>query len=340
MILPPFFGYPIPSHDREPYRLKYSYLSEDIFSYKIPTKSATATFVAPDILTYQTVTPQMRHTYLSQDVLSYITPKEKLTNSFLCVDILTYYPPPAPPEPPINLVGLGDDGTATLSWTAPYANRSPLIDYIVEYSTGTFTSWNIYNDGVSLDTSVFATGLENLITYKFRVSASNAVGTGNFSNYASIMPSAVMLNYCDMSVYLPFNADFLDNSCYNVNIQAMVPSEGSLVVTSADYKYGGYSLYTDGIQYGDYYNYENPPEYAHLIVGHGQNIDWTPSGDFTIEMFVKGSIGTIFSIRNKEGYYTNNNSYMQLTKSNYRNTLYFNFYTEYTQNHVPTIFDL
>jgi len=331
MILPPFFGYPIPSRDREIYRLKYSYLGEDIFSYTIPTKSTTVTFIGTDILTYQTVKPEMFHTYLAQDILTYTTPKEKLTNSLLCVDILTYYPPPAPPEPPTNLAGLGDDGTATLSWTAPYANRSPLIDYIVEYSTGTFTSWNIYNDGISLDTSVFVTGLENLTNYKFRVSASNAVGTGNFSNYVTIMPSALLLNYCDMSLYLPFDGDYVDYSCNNINMQAMVPTGGSLSITSGDYKYGGYSLYTDGIEYGEPFNNDNPPEYAHIIVGAYENINWTPSGDFTIEMFVKGSSnnisGTIFSIKNKEGYFTDNNSYVQLRK--YNNTLYFNFYTDY-----------
>lgn len=331
MILPPFFGYPIPSRDREVYRLQYSYLSKDIFSYNIPTETLISTFIATDILSYQTVTSEMKSTYLAQDILSYTEPNQELKYTYGGIDILTYYPPPSPPEPPINLIGFGDDGTATLSWIAPYANRSPLIDYILEYSTGTFTSWNIYNDGISLDTSVFATGLENLTTYKFRVSALNAIGTGSFSNYATIMPSAVILNYCDMSLYLPFDADLLDNSCHDVNIQAMVPSEGSLVVTSGEYKYGGYSLYTDGIEYGEAYNNENPPEYAHLIVGNGQDIDWTPSGDFTIEMFVKGSAsninGTIFSIKNKEGYFTDNTSYIQLRK--YNNTLYFNFYADY-----------
>ncbi len=92
------------------------------------------------------------------------------------------------PDPPTNLIASPGNGQVTLSWTAP-ANTygTPLTDYIVERNRDGV--WTNVNDGVSTDTFTTVTGLSNGITYQFRVSAVNSIGTSLLSNIASATPN-------------------------------------------------------------------------------------------------------------------------------------------------------
>ena len=92
------------------------------------------------------------------------------------------------PDPPTNLIASPGNGQVTLSWTAP-ANTygTPLTDYIVERNRDGV--WTNVNDGVSTDTFTTVTGLSNGVTYQFRVSAVNSIGTSLLSNIASATPN-------------------------------------------------------------------------------------------------------------------------------------------------------
>ena len=92
------------------------------------------------------------------------------------------------PDPPTNLIAYPGNAQVTLSWTAP-ANTygTPLTDYLVERNRDGV--WTNVNDGVSTDTFTTVTGLSNGITYQFRVSAVNSIGTSLLSNIASATPN-------------------------------------------------------------------------------------------------------------------------------------------------------
>ena len=78
-------------------------------------------------------------------------------------------------------------GAAALVWTD---SNNGVSDYVVEYSTThSFTSSNIFPDGVSANKFATVTGLTNGTTYYFRVKTINPYGISTYSNIASIIPN-------------------------------------------------------------------------------------------------------------------------------------------------------
>lgn len=72
------------------------------------------------------------------------------------------------------------NGRVRVNW-APVSATPAVTDYMIEYkfTTGSSTSWQVYNDGVSTATGVVInTGLISPMSYDFRVSAINASGAG------------------------------------------------------------------------------------------------------------------------------------------------------------------
>ena len=92
------------------------------------------------------------------------------------------------PEPPTSLIAEPRNESVELSWTAP-ANTygTPITDYRIERNSGSI--WIPVSDGVSTDTVTTVTGLTNGVTYQFRVSAINSIGTSLLSNIASATPN-------------------------------------------------------------------------------------------------------------------------------------------------------
>lgn len=96
-------------------------------------------------------------------------------------------------------------GSIGLSWTAPaFTGGAPLTDYKLEYSTNSGSSWTTYSHTTGWVTSVTTTGLADYLTYIWRVSAINAVGSGAVSansagaaqfNAASGGTEATITNY-------------------------------------------------------------------------------------------------------------------------------------------------
>jgi hypothetical protein len=95
------------------------------------------------------------------------------------------------PGAPTSLLTSPSNGQESLSWTAPADNGgSAITDYLVEYKLSTEpTIWTTFNDGVSTGTSTNVTGLTNGLTYNFRVSAINTIGTGVASSTADGTPN-------------------------------------------------------------------------------------------------------------------------------------------------------
>ena len=72
---------------------------------------------------------------------------------------------------------------ATISWTAPASDGGAAVsDYVVQHSSDGGTTWQAVEDGVSTATTATVIGLVNGTSYRFRVAAVNAVGTGTWSD--------------------------------------------------------------------------------------------------------------------------------------------------------------
>ncbi len=82
--------------------------------------------------------------------------------------------------------GVGS-GQVKLSWTTAAGNGSAITDYLVERSIDGVT-WTRVDDGVSTSTTSTVGGLINGTQYRFRVAASNAVGTGSWSATVTATP--------------------------------------------------------------------------------------------------------------------------------------------------------
>ena len=122
-----------------------------------------------------------------------------------------------PSEPTsLNATPLGL--SVRLSWTAPTQNGgSDVTDYVVQYSKDSGATWSTFSDSVSTSTTTTVTGLTNGLTYQFKVSATNSIGSSAASSvviavpWAASPPSAPLglvitnygLNQVDLSWTIP-----------------------------------------------------------------------------------------------------------------------------------------
>jgi hypothetical protein len=89
--------------------------------------------------------------------------------------------PAMAPDAPTGVVASPGDTSATLSWTAPASNRSPITGYSIQYSNNGGSTWVTVPLTASVSTSASVVGLVNGSSYVFRVAAVNAIGTSPYS---------------------------------------------------------------------------------------------------------------------------------------------------------------
>jgi hypothetical protein len=94
------------------------------------------------------------------------------------------------PDAPTSLTATAlSSSEIYLSWTAPNNGGSAITDYIIEYKLSADTSYTTFRDHVTGKTGGTVTGLASGLSYDFKVSAINGIGTGPASNVASATPS-------------------------------------------------------------------------------------------------------------------------------------------------------
>lgn len=150
----------------------------DVYLNYAATPSGTLTAVQyPSSITAHNINFSFYHTGLS-----------------MTVDNMTVTDVRAVPGVPTGFLATGQNGQASLSWTAPVsAGSSAITDYFIEYKESFSSTWLTFADGVSTNTTTTITGLVNGTDYDFRVGATNMVGTGDAA-MSSATPAATVSN--------------------------------------------------------------------------------------------------------------------------------------------------
>jgi hypothetical protein len=120
-------------------------------------------------------------TSMSVNVGQTVSFKVKSTASAYHIDILRlgYYQAAATvPGALTNMVATAGNGSATVNWTAPSNGGSAITSYTITPYVGTTARASTTISGSPPATSATITGLTNGSTYTFKVSATNAIGTG------------------------------------------------------------------------------------------------------------------------------------------------------------------
>jgi hypothetical protein len=101
--------------------------------------------------------------------------------------------PVGPPAAPTNVVATAHASSAAVSWTAPPNGGSALTSYTVTPFIGTVAQAATTVTGSPPATSVTVSGLNAGSTYTFKVSATNAVGTGPQSAASNAVTPCLVL---------------------------------------------------------------------------------------------------------------------------------------------------
>jgi fibronectin type 3 domain-containing protein len=139
-------------------------------------------------------------------------------------------PNPVPNQPTgLTVTGNGSNAV-TLTWTAPSGNGSAVSDYIIDRSTNGWATYSTYVDGVSTATTFNTTGLTPGVSYSFRVSAVNGIGTSS--------PSTTSVEFVSASVPSAIaSAPTLVASPGVVTLTWTPPSNGGSALTTAEVQY-------------------------------------------------------------------------------------------------------
>jgi hypothetical protein len=96
------------------------------------------------------------------------------------------------PSAPRSLTATASESGATLIWQAPLNdNGATLSDYKIEASSDGGSKWTTINHAAFVGEGFAVTGLKAGTSYKFRVSAINALGQGELSNIASVITAGL-----------------------------------------------------------------------------------------------------------------------------------------------------
>jgi Domain of unknown function (DUF4082)/Fibronectin type III domain/Bacterial Ig domain len=139
--------------------------------------------------------------------------------------------PSTPPSAPTNVSAVPASSRASVSWTAPSSNGgSAITSYTVTPYVGSTAQTPVQVNSPSA-TSTTVTGLTNGTAYTFKVSATNAIGTGN----ASAASSTVTPDNTLFDLSTPDTVDTGDSTPNNLGVE-FAPTQNGTVAGIRFYK--------------------------------------------------------------------------------------------------------
>jgi subtilisin family serine protease len=106
-------------------------------------------------------------------------------------NVLTLQPRVAgTPNPPSRVSAVVNATSVVVSWAAVTSTFAPVTDYVVEYSVNNSSTWNVWNDGISLATSATLTNMTPNVSVSVRVKAVNRFGNSPASSVVTVVPRA------------------------------------------------------------------------------------------------------------------------------------------------------
>ena len=134
------------------------------------------------------------------------------------------------PGAPTSVSATAGDTSAVVSWTAPSDGGSPITSYTVTPYVGTTGQTPTTVTGSPPDASATVTGLTNGTAYTFKVTATNAVGTGPASAASNaVTPTATGCSACTIwpSSATPTSSD-PDTSSVELGVKFKADVNGSI----------------------------------------------------------------------------------------------------------------
>lgn len=134
MILPPFFGANSVYDEDDVKNVILDYLAADISTFVDHKSTASITYYVVDITDFNIPKSVSSLGYLTADALSLPRLADRVDLTYEAVDICTFDPPPEPPLLSNFLSSVVGDTEIELSWSTPYNNRSPITEYLLQYT--------------------------------------------------------------------------------------------------------------------------------------------------------------------------------------------------------------
>jgi titin len=142
------------------------------------------------------------------------------------------------PPAPTSVTPTAGNAQVSLAWTAPTVlSVTPITDYTVQFSSNSGSTWTTFTRAASTATSgVVVTSLTNGTPYVFRVSATNAIGTGSYSAASSaVTPNSASVPDAPTSLR---NADNYWGCSTNSTMWNAPASNGGSVITGYVWRIG------------------------------------------------------------------------------------------------------
>jgi Domain of unknown function (DUF4082)/Fibronectin type III domain len=138
------------------------------------------------------------------------------------VDVLFELAAPTAPEAPENVSATAASSQAQVKWSAPNADGSPITGYTVTPYIGSTAQTPVKVEAAAR--SAIVTGLTNGTSYTFKVSATNALGTGPQSLASgAVTPEDTIFNYATPEV-----ADSGDRGSIELGLKFTASENGSV----------------------------------------------------------------------------------------------------------------